>query len=127
MKATDLQINDWVYLSEKTEYPMQVTEIDKCNCLLDFEGGIAPIPLTDEMLESNGFYVTWETDRGKNKKLNYKEYFHPKSNISFVCNEILGYGIDISDNTIYIKYIHELQHLLRLCGFGDLADDLKIK
>ena len=140
MNSTDLQINDWVYLSEKTKYPMQVTEIDKYNCLLDIKGnegdpfdgiygedGIAPIPLTDEMLESNGFYVTWETLGLKKVHLDHKGYFAPESDISMTCNKTRGYGIVIGHNSIYFKYVNELQHLLRFCGFDDMADNFKIK
>lgn len=63
MDYKDLQINDWVYLSEATRYAMQVSSIDKYGCSLDFEGneadpfdaiygegGIAPIPLTEKMM-----------------------------------------------------------------------------
>ncbi|MBQ0088527.1 MAG: hypothetical protein KBT27_04250 [Prevotellaceae bacterium] len=29
--------------------------------------------------------------------------------------------------SIQIKYVHELQHALRLCGLNDLADNFKIE
>lgn len=106
MRCTDLQINDWVYLSEKSRYPMRVTEIDKYNCLLDFEGneadpfegyfdenGIVPIELTDRMVELN------------------------ESTCNYI--EIVS--------TYSPKYVHELQHLLRLYGLHDMADNFKIK
>ncbi len=37
MDYKDLQINDWVYLSESTKYAMQVSLIDKYGCSLDFD------------------------------------------------------------------------------------------
>lgn len=66
MTGEQLMLNDWVYLSAKGRYPMQIESIDRDHCYLDFDGnegdpfdgiygdgGIAPIPLTDEILDLN--------------------------------------------------------------------------
>lgn len=140
MKCTDLQINDWVYLSKKAGYPMRVVEIDKYNCLLDFDGnegdpfdgiygedGIASIPLTDEMLKHNGFYITWETEKPGDATRNYKGFFHPELCISLAYSEELGYCTSVSSKAIYFKHVNEFQHLLRFCGFEEMADNFKIK
>lgn len=129
MENTDLQINDWVYLSEKGRYPMRVKGISESGCLLDFdgnegdpfdgiygEGGIAPIPMTKEILLLNG----WK----------YEDsccfWTHPDT--SKVVSEI-----SLEDDRIVffcyvsLTYIHEFQHVLRLAKLGKMADNLKIK
>lgn len=136
MKATDLMINDWVYLSEKSRYAMQVTLIDGSNCTLDFEGneadffdgiygdnGIAPIPLTTELLELNG----WRDEHDS-------WYLHEW------CDDIVLFGDDedgflwyifdtATTNKIYVTtayYVHDLQHILRIRGYDNIADNFKI-
>lgn len=122
MKCTDIQINDWVYLSEKTGYPMRVTSIDEDHCYLDFEGnegdpfdgiygedGIAPIPLTEKLLKDNGAsYDCNETFYIDEIKLKQKD-------------DVFYFGM------IPIRFIHELQHIMRLYGLHDMADNIKVK
>ena len=139
MGTTGLMLGDWLLndidkeVGRESEITQDEIEIDVClqkegqyhwinGNMLNFSG----IPLTDEMLEYNGFYVAWETNSLKNTHLDYKEYFDPKSDISLACNKTRGYGIVIGHNTIYFKYVHELQHLLRFCGLDDIADGFKI-
>ncbi len=127
MKCTDIQINDWVYLSEATKYAMRVTSIDEDHCYLDFDGnggdpfdgiygenGIAPIPLTEEMLKLNDDeeYVYWVGER--------------RGNALRVTIAIVG---DSRDWTISgdFQYAHEVQHALRLAGLGEIADNFKIE
>lgn len=131
MERTDIMINDWVYMTDKSLYAMQVVSIDGYNCELDFpeneadyfdgiygENGIAPIPLTEAMLKLNGwdkypFQGYWE-----NKKV--IECCLRKASNGFYCS-------NGEDDIVRIDYAHELQHLLRLLGYGDLADNFKIK
>ncbi len=133
MECTDIQINDWLYLSEKSRYPMRVTEIDKYNCLLDFEGneadpfdgiygenGVAPIPLTEEILKLNGWDKYPFQDYWNNKKV--IEFCRREASVGFHCSCENGES-DIVD----IYYVHELQHLFRLFGYEDMADNFKIK
>lgn len=79
---------------------------------------IEPIILTEEMLMLNGF----------------EKYPWNNSAVQFVFLDeeaLIHYGSGIfcyKENTnIKIKYVHELQHLLRLCGLNDLADNFKIE
>lgn len=145
MNGTDIQINDWVYLSEKS-YPMRVESIDRDHCYLDFEdnegdpfdgiygeGGIAPIELTKEMLLANG----WEditcrsangTDtfeiQGSTDKISYRVFVRLERTIRYV-SFFCGY-VEIGAE-IHTRYVHELQQCLRLCGLSDMADNFKIK
>jgi len=130
MKCTDIQINDWVYLSEKSKYPMRVTSIDENNCYLDFEGneadpfdgiygedGIAPIPLTREIMEINGFSF--------GRRRGWMDSFYNEETDMLIEADYDIRICDISD--VKIKYVHELQHLLRFCGLNDIADNFKIE
>ncbi len=132
MKCTDLQINDWVYMSEKTLYPMRVTEIDEDHCYLDFEGneadpfegyfdenGIAPIELTDEVLSLNG-WVYDEDDCYWSSLKTYK--------VAIEASLVKGRIVYCTyEGELKLTYVHELQHLLRLNGLHDVADNFKIK
>ncbi len=132
MRCTDLQVNDWVYLSEKSRYPMRVTEIDKYNCLLDFEGneadpfegffdenGIVPIILTSEILSLNG-WVYDEEDCYWSSLKTHKVAIEA----SLTKGEIVYCTYE---GELTLTYVHELQHLLRLNGLHDMADNFKIK
>ncbi len=127
MDYKDLQINDWVYLSESTKYAMQVSSIDKYECSLDFEGndgdpflaiygegGIAPIPLTEEMMEMNvdtDDFTWWETESGEGETVQMRAVMTHCVNV--VCCDF--------------RFVHEFQHALRLLGYNDIADNFKIK
>lgn len=135
MKGEDLQLYDWVFFSGRSRYPMQVFGITESDCTLNFpgnegdyfdgifgEGGVAPICLTDEMLRLNGFerhegdeYDTWT----------YEREFGDFS----VCSDIFDFFIMLEngDRDIFIYYVHQLQHLLRLVGLKELAKNFKVK
>ena len=130
--SRNLMLGDWVYLSEKTEYPMRVTEIDQYNCSLDFEGneadpfdgiygenGIAPIELTADILLLNdwcynhldGYWGNVHTDK-----------------IVLEATNVNGEPVlCVFDGEITLTYVHELQHIMRLYGLNDMADNFKIK
>jgi len=94
--------------------------IDGSNCLnrISIDDEIVGIPLTPEILEKNGWEITWGND-GKIypmyaslyvSDILYEYYFEEQLLRSFfedklVCKFPGG-----------LKYIHELQHALRLCG-----------
>ena len=112
---------------------MQVTEIDKYNCLLDFEGnegepfdgiygedGIAPIELTDDILLLNGWRYS---------PVDYDWTTHRTDKI--VLEALTGTDgkqvLRVFDDEITLTYVHELQHVMRLYGLNDMADNFKIK
>ena len=111
MKATELMVGDWVLDGKK---PAQITGI-MCDDLFETTlspsvGGecITPIPLTDEIMEENfpiyekGYTVGWWTD----------EF----GNAGPFWFELTANGVQIEIKSI--KYVHELQHALRLCGIN---------
>ncbi len=130
MDYKDLQINDWVYLSEAAKYAMQVASIDKYECSLDFEGnagdpflaiygegGIAPIPLTEEMIALNGWRAGVEGDYYLGGGFEFLEW-RTDSKAFYLNNAPLPYELE---------WVHQLQHILRLLGYNDIADNFKIK
>lgn len=84
---------------------------------------IEPIPFTEETLLKNGFRIIGSF-------IELVEYILNDAN-SDICisynresNEPYFYA-EIANVEVKIKYVHELQHLLRRCG-SDLADNFKI-
>lgn len=115
MKIEDLMVGDWVYI---TEHPMrkevkQVKPEHFLRSLVTFE----PIPLTPEILEKNdilyrkpSFYYIINDD--KDLECTYYTYQ--------TIQEDWAIGVDTGayECSVFarIKYVHELQHALKLCG-----------
>lgn len=118
MKANELMIGDWVRIKDLKDPIKRISCIDEYLGEVDFWDGekligtsiinVLPIPLTAEILEKNGF--TCDAD-GMNDSdeltvsIEYGEYQR---------NTDDGFKM-LADGKI-IKYVHELQHALRLCG-----------
>lgn len=125
MEATDLMIGDWVRGKGYLEYgkvceiamdeKMQWNISFACGmnlfCVYEFE----PVPITREILEKNG----WEC------KGDYMIKNIGDNTLYWVEN--LDCGLYKNRyNMCTCKYVHQLQHALRLCGFDVLADIFKI-
>lgn len=110
-------IGDWVmynpnvfiedeYETAKEWFPTQINNGEDID--LAIEGCYAPIPLTPEILEKNGFTKDLDLD-------NVHYWFtlideHIRFSILHVRNVFQWLG------PLDFKYVHELQHALRLCG-----------
>lgn len=135
MKATDLMIGDWVLISvwDCNPFPSKVTSInynsyqgkdyvDWIDTEDEEEIGmyiVQPIPLTPEILEKNGFPYN-----------NKERLYYPFSNKAFAIerdehdDQVFYYSMYVYNpyssfnwhEIIEIRYVHELQHALRLCG-----------
>ena len=131
MKAEELMIDDWVQIRHPKGLPdangIQISEIDSSGHSICFfsdiaEGeltlsldDIAPIPITPEILEKNGFRKDDETDQWYFKSENRLDLGLLAVGIDDGC----GVGLCVMRNgaiTYYCKYVHELQHYLRLIG-----------
>ena len=109
MEVKELMINDWYYdredLTAKTWSQFQYAEE-----YIDF---IEPIPLTDEILELNNF--TYHED---------EFYWTYRYNEDVI---IYGkYAVQVFDGEVKIRYVHQLQQLLRLVGENYLANNFKV-
>lgn len=124
MKATELQINDWVYssffgetkvtsLKEYEEYGWVITS--GCDNWKS-DASLSPIPLTAEILEKNG----WKEAQF------WHEYQDGKNTIQSCLPDMRGIINGVEIQHFKCEYVHQYQHLLRLCGLDDLADNFKI-
>ena len=115
MEAKDLMIGDWVNIAvEEHNNPTRIREIGSFWVKVikdEMEYGnilVTPIPLTTEILEKNGFVYDSEDklfeDIYPRISMLYAQY-------RLVENGCINYG-EMSE----IKYVHQLQHALRLCG-----------
>lgn len=135
MKTTDLQIGDYVRL-KRTKEIVWVFEIDGDRNVINNEpdgycseknigvDDVEPIPLTPEMLERNGFELrdSFFYHRIDEKPHHYD--FKLKNGGVFTSE---GYTLECGIYHLTIRYVHELQHALRLCGLNELADNLKLE
>ena len=144
MKANELMIGDWVfYTTPKTPTPVKIGKIyvnkEASMSEVNFYGNLGndciseicfePIPLTADLLKKNGFdqnglsedlVPVEERDYSDDTYVwsePFTEYFNVMVSVyieegrEFVEIDYLYGHMDIK-----CKYVHELQHALRLCG-----------
>lgn len=125
MKATELMIGDWVgrvFDDKRIDY-RQVDWIRTGEIGMRYQkvwaiGCIEPIPLTPEILEKNGW---------KRHEIFMDMKVGGNFNINFSWTD--KYGESLFQNGYYMcdcKYVHIIQHVLRLCGLDELADNFKL-
>lgn len=136
MKASELMIGDWVYAIDANgeKHPCRANNLEydytnkREDFCVDFYGtgyeaewpdiafNVEPIPLTPEILEKNGFV---QNPRSKSRRSHqictdsvYISWWRGRINILF--KPFIGH----STNHVNVdgKYVHELQHALRICG-----------
>ena len=136
MKAKDLMIGDWVQCTDPK--PFMITDIETewgtpyfcvtgTDCLAVDGGDLQPIPLTAEILKENGFEEMMNESEVSAARFGRKpeptgvwQYgFGQFDSVAYVPEQSFlrikfmeGCQADIAN----IKYVHELQHALRLCG-----------
>ena len=122
MKAQDLMVGDWVKFPYGIDKVVDLPYVEGEGLCASFAASatlfpvridiIAPIPLTPEILENNGLkhLYTYGTDKWicDNIRLNV----YSSDNTWRFCADTKRN----EDTVIYIHYVHELQHALRLCG-----------
>ena len=117
MKANELMIGDWIAdkRGDKARVVNIITdEIEGCyygidtdaNYTVQFEDA-RPIPLTGDILNKNfpdvRYGIAWYWDDNKST---YNETWY----------EVRTLDIEGMELCVNIRYVHELQHVLRLCG-----------
>ena len=119
MEVADLMVGDWVNYKSPSSGKLRPIKIENIygyefNCEVENWNIISgksisdtePIPLTEEILVKNGFeqknYLTYVSGQ--------VEIIKNRDNWNVVINK---YCVFVDMN---IKFVHQLQHLLRLCG-----------
>lgn len=119
MKAQDLMCDDFVRIKE-TGNIIQISCVDKTFDSISYfdreeDAELSPqidkieaIPITPEILEKYGFrFVSggaW--DYFYLKEIKWFDLFKKEN----------GFALHIGQSEIYLNYLHELQHALKLCG-----------
>ena len=127
MKAKDLMCGDLVLINNT---PHKIQAIDSIDAEIQAddelyyvgedryhsEDKIDGITITPEILEKNGWKET--------------EYWHEYEDgntiIQYSLSNIWGIINEIEIEHFKCEYVHQLQHLLRLCGLDELADNFKV-
>ena len=128
MKATELMIGDKVMVKVLSQIPN--TYVLHTWTANDYSRDIQvkPIPLTAEILEKDG----WERDIDKEWEYNNSHilphycYQWEKRNVKIeMYSGLEGFTISLIIGRRFYA-VHELQHVLRLYGLDELADNFKI-
>ena len=126
MKATDLMIGDWVLINNILRKIQAIDSID-AEILADgelyyvgedrdrLEDRLEGAPLTYEILKKNG----WKASEDG------YEYLSDEATIQCCLPEMRGCLGGIEIEYFECEYVHQYQHLLRLCGLDELADNFK--
>lgn len=125
MNAGGFMIGDWVHIKHGRYLQLELDQFHAQgkfefeNYPIDFFSTFEPIPLTKEIFELNGF---WEEGGGFAKQFFGVGLFTTwKSKVEDVQCILVG-TVEVP-----LRYVHDLQHALRLCGLCEFADNLKIK
>ena len=106
----DLMVGDWVEIdNEFTDVVRIYRDEIGTFCMDEFPiSKVSPIPITTEILEKNGI----------NRRGNGCEYmsFEKGYNILFIASNKMFHIHNERCFNGHLKYVHELQHALRLCG-----------
>lgn len=133
MEPKELMFDDWVsyeqFIKNDSQYVFSKVDLTLLEHAYIGITKVVPIPLTEEILEANGF-ENYELHRWSLKtqwQWNITIYLYETDSVISIDKEIEGRkGVD-SCHICYKGYVHELQHALRLCGLNELADNFKIK
>lgn len=124
LNPKELMLGNWVYESERSQFPMQVVNIDKDMVYLDFDGNegdvfdgrmedICPIPLTGHFLVKNGFV---RRNLGGYDNHFVYGYFTKNEVIEIRALYDCEFSVLTFDRARIIKYVHQLQNILTIAG-----------
>ena len=140
-------IGDW--LQDHTNFPMQVRVVGEDYLYADFEDNEGdmwefddkieppvPIEISKELLEKNAF--NWREIRYSEKHImryayltikehnTYIEWREDRKNIAIWLKQYYGHSDTYADIIIPVRYVHEMQQVLRLAGLTDIANNFKV-
>ena len=145
VETNELMIKDWVRCDD---VPCRIWMVDwQYNLVRCHHNGnewmcgteeITPIELTDKILLDSGFEILHNSSismksfatNGKNGKVDAFVYltFDKRGGGKITLERIYleTERKTTTINTISIKFVHELQHILRSCGLNDIDDSIKV-
>ena len=122
VSPTDLRLGNWLYDSQPSGFPMQVSALGKDWVQLDFDGNegdcfensdkeIYPIPITKELIVKSLNAEPLGDDYSV-KLGDYRYIYFRINNDGYISIDFFNYD-DNSENEICdgIRYVHELQNL----------------
>ena len=131
MKANELMVGDWV-IHPYYKHPSKIVYFNGSRVRVEYEEveaeSLRPIPLTPEILEKNGFeksYSSILTADGYKKLPQYK--YKNTTQVQDICRNLITISYSDLEGGVYdiqcgigshiydLKYVHQLQHALRLC------------
>lgn len=145
MEAKDFIIGGWYYHKEKNldgspRICAEKVDLGIIKCILDYTNeyfeakDYNPIPISEDILEKNGFEIVYSSDISKSYCL--YDYYEDGTEKFRIEVKLYQYTpntcfIDIEHDDIgsvrlKFSFVHELQHALRICGLGEMADNFKI-
>lgn len=120
---------DWI--ADKHGFPMQVVAVDRNHLYADFEDNDGcPFEFNDKDCKPYPIILTYEFF--KRNDFNMKILHWSKGGIIYEKDGSNGYNIAIRMFDVpfgpdaNVHYVHELQQLLRLGGYAELANNVKI-
>lgn len=118
MKAKELMINDWVSMRLPNSAYIEIGKIYSIDAVKDNLLIVEPIRLTEKILRDSGYELL--------SNYLYDTYYSVNGEFSIDYTK-KEFRIHLNGLTIKINYVHELQHILRVCKFEELADNLKVE
>ena len=134
LKISDLSVGDWMEIDHE-DYGWHPAQINVCGALgigvhfkdIDPEeeydctlNQARPIPITPEILEKNGWRILEKEVLGDEYECNREERVWYNENCRIeICEAKQGVFWYSCDHEYYmwrLKYVHQLQHLIRLAG-----------
>ena len=120
MKLSELMIGDWVYV-EKFGKPVRVESVGYTvfvgyEHFQEIDGSIydiKPIELTEEILEKNGWILK---EFGCHKQFQYSFEDYGTEIVLKIDYEKPNFIVSFFRATFELKYVNELQHILKFCG-----------
>lgn len=129
MKAEELMIGDWVCYRGTNIVVTSIYNKGGSNEVGWSEkesvwvngSNVEPIPLTPEILEKNGFVT--KDEQGNWKGYRIYSIFDANKNCTFMLklyekDSIYEISLDMAPYYITFKYVHQLQHAMKLCGIN---------
>ena len=137
-------VGDWC--CDAHGFAMQITNVGDDYAYATFEGNEGepwefndkdeqpqPIEITYDLLKANGwkglidkYTVTCELGCFYESNSVLLEWDKPRKILTIWCNWIKGNSGRPADIIIPVKYIHQIQQVLRIAGMTDLANNFKV-